>query len=206
MTNSIRLGWISDPCRPQLRHHEPHAVPSFRRRHSPPIRTPPTSATAADVAAKARQAAREGLRHRAEIASLGGAANGRVGRPPGPGRKRPKNEASLIDALAAVLKGKTMGAAEAMEAVQGAGYRSSSPNFKAMVNGTLIKKKYFRRVERGAVHGEVTASHLAGWPRSQALETSIDTPEVEADQKHGADRAGKRVAHPPPDSHDEHRR
>lgn len=72
-----------------------------------------------------------------------------MGRPPGPGRKRPRNESNLIEVLAAVLKGKTMGVAEAMEAVQTAGYRSSSPNFKAMVNGSLIKKKYFRRVERG---------------------------------------------------------
>jgi hypothetical protein len=84
-----------------------------------------------------------------EIALLGGATRGRVGRPPGPGRTRPKNESNLIDALAAVLKDKTMGVAEAMEAVQKAGYRSSSPNFKAMVNGMLIKKKHFRRVERG---------------------------------------------------------
>ena len=76
--------------------------------------------------------------------SLNGAASG-----PRPGRKRPKNDGSLIDALRAVLKDKTMGVAEAAEAVQKAGYRSSSPNFRTMVNAALIKKKLFKRVERG---------------------------------------------------------
>ncbi|MCC6678273.1 MAG: hypothetical protein IT436_14125 [Phycisphaerales bacterium] len=65
------------------------------------------------------------------------------------GRTRPKNDTNLIDALRAVLKGKTMGVAEAAEAVQKAGYRTSAANFKVMVNANLGKKKFFKRVERG---------------------------------------------------------
>lgn len=83
-----------------------------------------------------------------QILTTGGSLNRAValGRT---GRTRPKNETNLIDALRAVLKDKTMGVAEAAEAVQKAGYRSSSPNFRTMVNAALIKKKLFKRVERG---------------------------------------------------------
>jgi len=83
-----------------------------------------------------------------QILTTGGSLNGAVARGR-TGRTRPKNETNLIDALRAVLKGKTMGVTEAAEAVQKAGYRSSSPNFKVMVNAALIKKKFFKRVERG---------------------------------------------------------
>jgi hypothetical protein len=78
------------------------------------------------------------------ISSMGGSP----GRAPG-ARTRPKNETNLVDALAAALKGKTMGVTEAAEAVQKAGYRTSAANFRVIVNQTLINSGKFKRVERG---------------------------------------------------------
>jgi hypothetical protein len=91
------------------------------------------------------------------IRDLGGVIQRGPGRPPGsgrvgaiPGRKRPRNESNLADALAKVLKGKTMGVTEAAEAVQKAGYRTSAANFRTIVNQCLIKNnKTFKKVERG---------------------------------------------------------
>jgi hypothetical protein len=95
----------------------------------------------------------------AEIASMGGpvdSSSGAVvkrgpGRPVGStGRKRPKNETTLVDALAKVLKGKTMGVSEVAEAVQASGYKTNAENFRTIVNQTLIKNgKVFKKVERG---------------------------------------------------------
>lgn len=82
------------------------------------------------------------------IVAAGGSLDGRAASA-ATVRIRPKNSTNLIDALRAALKGKTMGIAEAVEAVQKAGYRSSSPNFKTMVNAALIKKKHFKKMERG---------------------------------------------------------
>jgi hypothetical protein len=64
-------------------------------------------------------------------------------------RTRARNEVNLIDALATMLKGKTMSVTDAAEAVQKAGYRTTSPNFRTMVNAALLNKKRFKRVERG---------------------------------------------------------
>lgn len=64
-------------------------------------------------------------------------------------RKRPRNEMSLEDALAKLLKGKTMGVAEMVDAVQKAGYKTNSPNFRVIVNATLLKSPKFKRVARG---------------------------------------------------------
>jgi hypothetical protein len=83
----------------------------------------------------------------AKIAANGGAAKGGWSR--AGVRTRPKNEVQLLDALKAVLKGKTMGVAEVAVAVQKAGYQTTSPNFRTIVNQTLLKKKHFKRVERG---------------------------------------------------------
>jgi hypothetical protein len=97
----------------------------------------------------------------AEIASMGGpvgsvGSTGAVvkrgpGRPVGStGRKRPKNETTLVEALAKVLKGKTMGVSEVAEAVQASGYKTNAENFRTIVNQTLIKNgKVFKKVERG---------------------------------------------------------
>ena len=84
----------------------------------------------------------------AKILALGGEI-GNTPRAGSAGRTRPKNDLSLADALRAALKGKTLGVAEAMEAVQKAGYRSNSRNFRTMVTITLGKTKGIKRVSRG---------------------------------------------------------
>lgn len=100
------------------------------------------------------------------IQMLGGGTTGAVaapgrrrGRPPGvrnrlaaggrAGRKRPKNKTNLVEALAVVLKGKTMGVTEVTAAVQAAGYKTSSANFRTIVNQALIKSDAFKKVSRG---------------------------------------------------------
>ncbi len=65
------------------------------------------------------------------------------------GRKRPKNSMNLAEALAKMLKGKTMGVNEAAANVQKAGYKTNSPNFRTIVNQTLIKDPRFKKVARG---------------------------------------------------------
>ena len=65
------------------------------------------------------------------------------------GRKRPKNAMKLDEALAKLLKGKTMGVTEAAEAVQKAGYKTSAANFRTIVNQTMIKSKAIKKVSRG---------------------------------------------------------
>ena len=57
---------------------------------------------------------------------------------------------SLGNALEKLLTRRTMSVTEMSEAVQKAGYRTSSPNFRTIVNQTLIgNKKVFKRVARG---------------------------------------------------------
>ncbi|MFO0874885.1 MAG: hypothetical protein U0575_13065 [Phycisphaerales bacterium] len=96
-------------------------------------------------------------------AELGGAASVPARRGPGrpkgskntrsaagaPAAKRSKNKVSLVDALSAALKGKTMSIGEAMAAVRKAGYKSDSPNFRTTVNIALIKKDRFKREGKG---------------------------------------------------------
>ena len=86
----------------------------------------------------------------AELAEFGAlsAATGGGGRRGG--GKRPKNDMTLEDALAQVLSGTVMGVSEVAEAVQAAGYKTSSPNFRTIVNQTLLKnKKKFKKQGRG---------------------------------------------------------
>lgn len=64
-------------------------------------------------------------------------------------RKRPKNDTNLVEALHKVLDGKTMSVTEVAEAVQDAGYMTTSPSFRTIVNQTLINSGKFKRVERG---------------------------------------------------------
>lgn len=80
----------------------------------------------------------------AKIASHGGVAASR-GRP----AARVANTVTLPDALAAVLKGKRMAIADAAAAVQKAGYKTNSSNFRVSVTIALGDKKRFKRVERG---------------------------------------------------------
>lgn len=82
----------------------------------------------------------------AQITANGG-SNGHI---QGSGKRtRARNEVNLIDALAQTLKGKTMSVTEAAEAVQSNGYKTTSPNFRTMVNAALLNKRRFKRIERG---------------------------------------------------------
>lgn len=65
------------------------------------------------------------------------------------GGRRPRNDSSLEVALANTLKGKTMGVSEVAEAVQQAGYKTTSPNFRTIVNQTLIKSDLIKKIGRG---------------------------------------------------------
>jgi hypothetical protein len=82
----------------------------------------------------------------AQIAANGGSSKRGRG---GPGRTRSRNEMNLVEALSATLQGKTMSVTDAAEAVQRAGYQTTSPNFRTMVNAALLNKKKFKRVQRG---------------------------------------------------------
>jgi hypothetical protein len=65
-------------------------------------------------------------------------------------RKRPKNPVILVDALKRVLNNRTLSVTKAAEAVQRAGYKTTSENFRTIVNQTLIgNKKAFKKVSRG---------------------------------------------------------
>ncbi len=64
--------------------------------------------------------------------------------------KRFKNDENLVQALQGVLRGKQMSVTEVADAVQEAGYRTTSDNFRTIVNQALIKKgNGFRKVSRG---------------------------------------------------------
>lgn len=98
----------------------------------------------------------------AEIAAFGGgpAVSAKPGRRPGrprkaaaeggaTGRKRPKNDMSLAEALAKLLRNRTMGVTEITSAVQKAGYKTNAENFRTIVNQTLIKDPRFKKISRG---------------------------------------------------------
>ena len=67
----------------------------------------------------------------------------------GTGRKRGRNTSNLADALAELLAKAQMTVTEAAEKVQEAGYVTTSPNFRTIVNQTFLKDKRFKRVSRG---------------------------------------------------------
>jgi len=79
----------------------------------------------------------------AQIMELGGVITGLGGV-----RHRAENDAKLVDALVKLLTGKSMGVTEASLAVQKAGCKTTSPNFRTIVNQALIKDKRFKRGER----------------------------------------------------------
>ena len=65
-------------------------------------------------------------------------------------RRRPRNEKSLVESLADVLKGKEMSVTEVTQAVQEAGYMTTAANFRTIVNQALIREnKRFKKVSRG---------------------------------------------------------
>ena len=81
-----------------------------------------------------------------QIAREGGAPGARRG---GGRRGGKRGGPSLVEALRVLLTGKTMSVTEAAEEVQKAGYQTSSPNFRTMVNQSLLKKDIFKRTGRG---------------------------------------------------------
>jgi len=85
-----------------------------------------------------------------QIASLiGGAAAAGARTGGGRKRRRAKNEQSLVDAIAGVLKGrKGMRAVEIAAAVRKAGYKTYSKDFYGIVASTLRDKR-FKRIRRG---------------------------------------------------------
>lgn len=64
---------------------------------------------------------------------------------------RVRNAMSLNDSIEQVLRenGKPMKVGDIVEAVKATGYRSTSDNFRGIVNQTLIKDKRFAAPERG---------------------------------------------------------
>lgn len=83
----------------------------------------------------------------AQMRDLGGDGASRVGGRTG---TRARNAQPLHTALHNLLKGKTMGAAEAAEALLKSGFKTTARTFRTMVNIALIKNKnLFKRVERG---------------------------------------------------------
>ncbi len=74
------------------------------------------------------------------------------------GRKRPRNRTNLVSALTEVLCDRTMSVTEMSVAVQKGGYRTTSPNFRTIVNQTLINNKQtFKRVARGCYTARAAA-------------------------------------------------
>lgn len=77
------------------------------------------------------------------------------GRPPGSGKRRGRrgrgrNAANLVQSLRSVLNGKTMSVTEVSDAVRKAGYKTSSPNFRTIVNQALLANPdVFKKVARG---------------------------------------------------------
>ncbi len=116
-----------------------------------------------DLMSRHRELAEELSKIESELSALGvmpGAKRGRPavrgrGRPRGPsaavpaGRKRHQNDSNLEQALANVLKGQTMGVTEVAAAVQDAGYRTTSPNFRTIVNQALLRSNLIKKVSRG---------------------------------------------------------
>lgn len=77
-----------------------------------------------------------------QIAAAGGLLGG--------GRRRPRNEKNLVDALQEALTGKTFSVTDLSEEVQRRGYMTTSPSFRTIVNQTLINHPdRFKRVARG---------------------------------------------------------
>lgn len=85
-----------------------------------------------------------------QIVKLNGGIRGMRGRLGGGGRAR--NERSLIETIEQVMRGsgKAMRVGDIVDAVAATGYRSSSANFRGIVNQTLIKeRKRFHQADRG---------------------------------------------------------
>jgi len=86
-----------------------------------------------------------------QIEKLGGNGSTGGGGGGGRGRSRARNAVCLPDVIAKVLEGsgKPTPVGEIVDAVRASGYRSNSPNFRAIVNQALIKDKRFASSGRG---------------------------------------------------------
>lgn len=81
-----------------------------------------------------------------EIREYGGSLEGKALR----GSPQSGRSTTLPQALAQLLKGRTMSVTDAAQAVQKAGYKTNSPNFRTIVNAAVLKRTdLFRRVARG---------------------------------------------------------
>jgi hypothetical protein len=111
------------------------------------------------------------------IAALSGNGGGRAG-----GRRR-RNETNLSDAIAAVLSRapSPLGVGDIVERVRAAGYRSSSANFRGMVNIALVKDRRFVREGRGVyrLRGTGHANGKARAPK-QRRKTTVENPTAES--------------------------
>ena len=65
------------------------------------------------------------------------------------GRRRLKNDRTLVEHLTTALNGKEMNAEEAKIAVMDAGYQSSATTFMTILRAALGNRKKFKRVSRG---------------------------------------------------------
>lgn len=80
----------------------------------------------------------------AQITEAGGSITG------GARGARARNEKGLVPYLLDVLDGKTMSVTEAADAVIKAGYVTTSPSFRTIVNQALLShKSKFKKVSRG---------------------------------------------------------
>jgi len=104
-----------------------------------------------------------------EIASLGIALGSRRS---GTGRRRPRNDSNLADALVGVLKTRTLSVTDVAQAVQEAGYLTTSPNFRTIVNQTLIKDKRIKRVGRGLYTAKGGAGAGKGRKKKESAEAA----------------------------------
>lgn len=104
-----------------------------------------------------------------EIATLGVAPGAGRG---GATRRRPRNDSNLADALVGVLKTKTLSVTDVAQAVQDAGYVTTSPNFRTIVNQTLIKDKRIKRVGRGLYTAKGGAAGGRGRKKKDSAEAA----------------------------------
>jgi hypothetical protein len=64
--------------------------------------------------------------------------------------RRARNTMNLVQSLQKTLKGKTLSVTDAAATVQREGYKTTSPNFRTIVNQALISNpKVFKKVSRG---------------------------------------------------------
>lgn len=97
----------------------------------------------------------------AELSELGAPEVGGV-------RRRARNEQNLAEALVDLLTGQQLNVTKIAQEVQRAGYRTTSPNFRTIVNQTLIKDSRFERVGRGTYTTKTGASSPARRPKKKS--------------------------------------